>query len=215
MGEFFHFAFFPFIPLLIVPLIAGLVIWATLVQKQRTAANLQKLAVRLGLEFLPAGGWLGRPSIVGPMRGKAVQIFNYTTGSGKSRTTWSAMKAQLAAPSQLSFTLRKQGFATRIIELFGAHEITVGDAEFDKAWFVQTNQPGFMRAALIPEMRAKLMAALHAGLPGAFELNGRDVKYAEVGTFADAKRIERFAALGEVLCDLADVAEVAADQGKP
>ena len=203
---------FPLIPLLIVPAVIALVIWATVVQRRRTAANLQKLATQLGLEFFPASGWLNQyqSSVGGTLRGKTVQIFNYTTGSGKSSTTWSAMKAQLAAPSPLSFTLKKQGFTTKIAELFGAHEITVGDAEFDQAWFVQTNQPEFMRAALIPELRTKLMAALHAGLSGAFELKGGDVKYAEVGTFADAKRTERFVALAEVVCDLADVAEVAA-----
>ena len=199
------------IPVAIVLLVIALVIWAAVIQQRRTDANLQKLAAQLGLEFRPARNWLGRSSIAGTFRGKNVRIFNYVTGSGKSQTKWSAVTAALAMPSPLTFKLKKQGFSTKIAELFGAHEITVGDAEFDKVWFIQTNQPEFMRAALIPELRAKLMAVLRAGLSGAFELQGGAVKYAEVGTFFGARRASRFAALAEVACDLADVAEVAAE----
>jgi hypothetical protein len=204
------------IPLLMVPLTVGFVIWAVVVQRQRTAANLQKLAAQLGLGFVAAVGWMGRASVSGTLRGKKVDFFSYTTGSGKSSTTWAAVTAQAATTGALAFTLQKQGFSTKIAGLFGAHEITVGDGEFDAAWFVQTNQPEFLRAALIPELRAKLMAARRAGAVGKFELRGSEIKYAEVGTFAEAKRSERLAALADAVCDLAAVAEVAAEgQGRP
>jgi hypothetical protein len=200
----------PFLPLLLIPASVGLVLWLVVVQRRRMIANLQKLAPQLGLDFLPGGSWFGQPSLVGTRRGKTVQIFNYTTGSGKSRTTWSAVKAALATPSPLTFTLKKQGLGTKISELFGAKEITVGDTAFDQAWFVQTNQPEFLRAALIPELRERLLAAQRQQRSGAFELKNGAVQYAEIGSFADAKRTERFAALADLVCDLADVAEVAA-----
>lgn len=208
--------FAPFIPIvLFVFLGGGLVIWAALRQKRRAAANLQKLAARLGLEFSPGPRGRNPRRIAGARRGKTVQIFNYTTGGGDASTTWSAVTVAAAA-SPLTFTMKKRGLSTKIAGLFGAHEIAVGDAEFDKAWFVQANQPEFMRAALIPELRAKLMAALRAGLSGAFQLNGSEVSYSETGTFADAKRADRFVALTELACDLADVAEVATEtQSKP
>jgi hypothetical protein len=114
----------------------------------------------------------------------------------------------------LTFSLEKRGFVTKIEKLFGAHEAVVDDAAFAKAWFVQTNQPDFMSAALIPELRAKLMAARQAGANGNFGLKSGQVKYAEVGGFADAKLSERLAALADVMCDLADVAEVAAREFK-
>ena len=171
-----------------------------------------KRAASLGLDFLPPENWLSRPSVAGTLRGRTVQIFNYVTGGGKSSTTWSAVKAELSAPGLLTVALKRQGFATKVAELFGAHEITVDDAEFDRAWFVQTNQPEFLRAALIPELRAKLMAVLRAGMSGEFQLKGREVKYAETGTFADLKRAERFALVAEIVCDLAEVGEVAAER---
>ncbi|HZP59714.1 MAG TPA: hypothetical protein VFB27_05265 [Opitutaceae bacterium] len=203
-----------FMPFIVIPLIGGLVIWSAWIQKRKAAANLQKLAAQLGLEFLPARGWLARPSVAGTRRGKVVQIFNYTTGSGKSQTTWSAARVQLAAPGPLTFKLKKRGVASKLTALFGARDISVGDADFDRAWFVQTNQPEFLCAALLPELREKLMAARRAGASGAFELTGAEVKYAEIGSFATAKRTDRFATLIDLLGDLADVADVAAEQNQ-
>jgi hypothetical protein len=207
MGSFLAFG----IAALVVVATGGLVIWAAMAQKQRTTANLQKLAEQLGLEFVAAPGWLGRPRVTGTLRGKQADFFTYVTGSGKSSTTWAAMTVQAATAGALTFSLEKRGFVTKIEKLFGAHEAVVDDAAFAKGWFVQTNQPDFMGAALIPELRAKLMAARQAGANGKFELKSGEVKYAEVGDFSVSTRCDRFAALADVMCDLADVAEVAAE----
>jgi hypothetical protein len=111
--------------------------------------------------------------------------------------------------------LEKQGFGSKLAELLGAHEITVGDPRFDAAWFVRTNQPEFFAAALIPELRDKLMAAQAMGARGKFELKDGVVKYAEQGTFADARLAGRLATLADVVGDLADVAEVAGTNPGP
>lgn len=200
---------------LVMVAVVGLAIWAGRVQKQRATDNLQKLAAQLGLEFVAATGWTGRPCVTGTLRGKKTDFFSYVTSTGKSSTAWAAVTVQAAMAGALTFSLEKRGFVAKIEKLFGAHEAVVDDAEFAQAWFVQTNQPDFMSAALIPELRAKLMAARQAGAKGNIELKGGVVKYAEVGGFADAKLSDRFAALADLMCDLADVAEVAAEgQGK-
>jgi hypothetical protein len=201
----------PLIPLFIFPIALGLILWGAVVQRRRTAASLQKLAGLLGLPFEPATGWFGQPAVSGALRGRAVRVFNYTTGSGKSRVTWSAVTAQTTLTVLFTFTLKKRSLGTRLAELFGAHEVAVGDPEFDRAWFVQTSRPELMRAMLLPELRAKLMEVRRAGATGAFEHKDGAVKYAEVGSFALAGRAGRFPALAGVVCDLADVAEVAAE----
>jgi hypothetical protein len=179
------------------------------ISRLRTAENLQKLAGQLGLEFQPRVGPAKRPGLAGRLGGKPAEIFSYSVSNGKTSTPWIAISIQLTAASGLTFNLQKQGFRSKVLELFGAHEVTVGDPEFDAAWFVHTNRPDFFRAALIPELRAKLMTAQHSGARGAFELKGGVVKYAEVGTFAEAPRTQRFVALANLLRDLVDVAEVA------
>jgi len=50
-----------------------------------------------------------------------------------------------------------------------------------------------------------------AGSKGTIELEHAAVKYAESGYFTSAKRTGRFLALADVVCDLADIAEVAAE----
>ena len=182
-------------------------------QGKRTRERLQVLADSLGLELEPPvitlGLFYGLPRAKGLLRGKHVAFFNYTTGAGKTRKTWSAITARPSVTTSLTFSLKKQGFGTKIAGWFGAKEITVGEPVFDAAWFVQTNRPDFLRAALVPELQAKLLAAQRAGASGHFELKDGMVKYVELGSFTTA-RIARFPTLMDLTCDLADVAEVSA-----
>ena len=190
--------------------VVGGLVAAWIVSRKRITRNLQSIATQLGLEFSPAPSWFMQPRVAGPRRGRAVQIFNYSTGSGKTRRVWSAISAHPAGDGRLTFALRKRYLTTRINQIFGPRPITTGDEEFDKAWFVQTNQPEFLRAALIPELRVQLMEARRAGAKGKLELEHAVVKYSESGYFTSAKCVGRFLALADVVCDLADVAEVAA-----
>lgn len=190
--------------------LAMLSAWGAFRARRIAHERLAALAGRLGLEFVAAKTWTDLASITGTLRGKRVEFFNYTTGSGKSRKSWSALSVAPAVAGSLTFVLCKQGFLTKVRALFGAKEITVGDAAFDARWFIQTNQPDFFRAALIPELRTKLDAALAGAIKGGeIKLEAGAVRYAEQGTFS-AERCARYEALLPLLCDLADVAEVSA-----
>ena len=190
----------------------GLIGWAGARSSSQSREQARRLADALGLVLDPAQPTLGifwpSPRATGTIRGKGVKLFNYTTGSSKSRKTWSALYVTARTDGGLSFKLRKQGLGTKVMELFGAKEITVGEAAFDAAWFVQTNQPDYFRAALVGEIREKLMAALRAGATGVFQLNGGVVEYVEQGTFGNDRRRQRYELIAPLLCDLADVAEV-------
>lgn len=192
-----------------VVVVGGLIV-ALVVSRRNMTRNLQGLATQLGLEFVPTRNWFKQPSVAGTRRGRPVQIYNYYTGHGRYRKAWSAVSAHSAGDGRLTFTLRKRDFSARLTQLFSSRPISTDDAEFDQAWFVQTNEPEFLRAALIPELRAQLMEVRRAGSKGSFELALAVVKYAETGYFTSAKRTGRFAALADVVCDLADMAEVAA-----
>jgi hypothetical protein len=190
--------------------VGGLIV-ALVVSRRRMTRNLQGLAKQLGLEFVPTRNWFKQPSVAGTRRGRPMQIYNYYTGHGKYRKAWSAVSAHSAGDGRLTFKLRKKDFSARLNQLFSSRPVTTDDTEFDKAWFVQTNQPEFLRAALIPELRARLMEVRRAGSKGTIELEHAAVKYAESGYFTSAKRTGRFLALADVVCDLADIAEVAAE----
>jgi len=128
---------------------------------------------------------------------------------------WLVVLQGRKARANLQALAQRQGFTTRIMEFFGTKEITVGDAAFDAAWFVQTNQPEFLAAALVPEIRARGMAALAARAKGSFSLKDGAVRYAEQGTLASAvqlARLEQQVPLLHYLADLTDVA-AAAERG--
>ncbi len=197
----------------------GLVAWLAAKASKASHANGEALAARLGLSLEATAPWLGwfypAPRGSGRVRGKRMEFFSYTTGSGKSRKSWVALAVTPARNSGLTFALTRQGLGSRVRSLFGATEIEVGDRHFDERWFIETNQPDFFRAALLPELRAKLMELDRKGLPGSLRTENGTVKYAEPGTFQDRARCERLAALGDVLCDLADIVEVWAEHAHP
>lgn len=205
-------------PLVVVAGMFGLFVLVLRLAAKATERNwhrLHALATSLGLEMAPPavtlGFFHGELRARGTLRGKRVEIFNYSTGTGKSRTTWSAVSARPPVRTDLTFGFKKQGFGTKVAEWFGAKEITVGEPQFDTAWFVVTNQPDFLRAALVPELQVRLLAAQKAGANGHFELKDGTVRYSEIGGFNEV-RIARLPALVDLTCDLADVAEVSARQ---
>jgi hypothetical protein len=188
----------------------GLVIWIGRVQQKKALANLQALGGRLGLSVSGGQSVFGPgPAADGTQQGRQVRFWSYTTGSGKSRRNWVAAGVRPRADGGLSFELQPQGLGTKFMELFGVKEIQVGEKRFDDAWFVQTNQPEFLAAALVPEMREKLMQTIGPRTrPGSYKLEAGLVRYAEEGQFSDAELVTRLETRLPLLHDLADVAEV-------
>jgi hypothetical protein len=211
------------VPLLMIGffvLVIGLVGWAAARQTKRAADNVRRMAETLGLEFtakpLALGVFYTEATATGQLRGKRVTLFPFSTGSGKSRTQWSAVSAAVPTATSLTFHLRRQGFGTKIMELFGAREIQVGDAEFDRTRFIQTNQPEFFHEALLPELRDKNGALVRElggqGRGMEFKLEKNVVRYAQIGSFSSGDCCQRCVRAADIVCDLADVAEVSAEQ---
>lgn len=189
-----------------------LIIWLARKSHQRALRQLAALGGRLGLtlretkkRFALSERWLE-----GVPQERFVRVWSFTTGSGKSRQHWVAASVKPRRAGPLTFRLQPQGLGTKLAEIFGAKEIQVGDAKFDEAWFVRTNQPELFGAALVPEIRAKLMAARAAGAKGEFNGEGGIVRYVEQGHFSRAKTIANLEAALPALADLADVVEVLA-----
>ena len=208
-------------PLLIINLMVGfglLMIWAVAQASRRAADNVRQLAETLGLQVQTPPPVLGlfhpEPRASGQRRGKRTEIFSFTTGAGKSRVQWCALSVAPARDGGLNCSLQRQDLGTKLKELFGAREIQVGDPEFDRQWCIQTNQPEFLRAALLPELRQKItaLAAAPGGRPGRWQLEAGLVRYAEQGSFANANIAARLSLAAEIGADLAEVAEVFAGE---
>lgn len=203
-------ALLPFILFFGFLLMFGAILRFAAISARKAEENMLRLAGDLGLTAKPAPRkWIfrGFPGAEGVIRGKPVKLYNFTTGSGKSRQTWAAIAVTPAGTGGLKFKLSRQGLGTKVMELFGTKEVQVGNPQFDREWFIQTNQPEFFAAALLPEIQQKILS-----LRGKWELEAGGLVYVEQGTFADINRCARFATAVGAACDLADIAEVFARQ---
>lgn len=180
-------------------------------QQRRARAQLAGLAARFGLELRRQPAKLGfepPPTVEGRHRNRTVRFFNYSTGTGKSRTTWSAVAAAVGGTGGFTLELSPKNFVTRIATTFGMQDIRVGDPAFDPAFVVKSNDPAYAVAALLPEIRARLLAERRNGAAGHLTVKAGEVRYAEVGFFDQEARVARLADMLGVACDLAEVAEV-------
>ncbi len=184
----------------------GLMVW----NGKRTVALLAVVAQRLGLNLVEQRSWgqLTGAELHGSIGGRAVRFRQYTTGRGKARNSWVAVGLRTRQDGGFTFGFSRQGIVSRLAELSGAKEITVGDRVFDDAWFVETNQPESLTAALVPEIRARLMAVHDTSRWGSFRLADGEVAYVESGGFSNQEQMARLESALPVLQDLADVAEV-------
>lgn len=199
-----------FLFLMVVVAMVALAFWLMVWNGKRTVANLAVVAQRLGLNLVEKRfcRLLTGAELHGAIGGRAVRFWQYTTGQGKSRNTWVAVGLRPRQDGGLTFGLSRQGITSGLAELFGAKEITLGDKVFDDAWFIETNQPEFLAAALVPEIRARLMAVHGTSHWGSFRLVNGEVVYVESGGFSGVEQMARLEAALPVLLDLADVAEV-------
>jgi hypothetical protein len=201
----------PFVMLFLFVGVFALVIGLARRQQRRGRANLAKLAQELGLPapIVPQGFWAALKAIElgGNHRGRLLRIYNYTTGSGKNRTTWCALALSVSNPSKLTLGVSRENVFTRVGRVFGVDDVATGDKAFDEQFYVKSNDPAYVRAALLPEIRERIAAVAKDGARGTISVDGNEIKYSEVGTFASDKVCGRFPSLVEVAVLLAEVVE--------
>jgi len=186
------------------------IIYYSIKAQRKMIARVTAFAERRGFVLVPGARKMDSPRITGMVRGKQVEFFSYSTGSGKSRTHWVAVSVAPAVGVALTFRITRQGFVSKLQSLFGAKEITVGEKAFDDRWFIETNKPEFFRAALLPEVREKIEAAATAARKHVnieFKLENGLVRYAEIGVFSE-ETLMRYEAMLPLLWELADLAEL-------
>ena len=181
-------------------------------QQEKAMANLTAMANSLGLDLVVSEkrALFGSspPRLNGVLRGRAVQVYSYTTGSGKSRQVWCALSAAVDDSSGLTLRISGENVLTRIGRTFGARELVVGDEAFDSRFWIKTNDPDYMRVALLPEVRSRFLENWNAGATGSISVENGEVKYVEQGFFSDAKRCDRFVAMAGLVCDIGEIVEV-------
>lgn len=175
-------------------------------RSHRARRNASDLAQHLGLTLEPAQPVLGwfypPPKMRGFLRERAASLWTYSRRSGKSRQTWTAISVTAKAHRNLTFNIAPQGLLSSVQGLFGVKEIKVGDPTFDNRWFIVTNAPAFLQAALIPEIREKFLT-----LPGTLRCENGTVTYTERGHLSSEEKCTRFAKAAALASAMVDVVE--------
>lgn len=191
--------------------VVALAVTLGLRQQRKAMAQLGAVAARLGLELRRQPSKFGfepTPTVEGRHRNRGVRFFSYTTGSGKSRTSWIAVAAAVNGGAGFTLDLYPENFIYRIATALGMQDIKINDPVFDPAFIVRSNDPAYAAAALLPEIRARLLEERQRGAHGHLSVKEGEVRYAEIGSFSEQDRVDRLARMLEPACDLAEVAEV-------
>jgi hypothetical protein len=178
----------------------------------------QWLAERFGLQiaggepYFPKIRWLGflkKPiRLEGTYRNSLLKVYHYTVSTGNSSTTYATARLVGANPKGLAFRVSREGVLTRLGKSLGMQDIETGDPRFDKLFVLKSNDPAFIKSALLPEIRGQLCDVWDKhDARGAIALQGEELFYQEVGTIRNEKTRERFAALIDAMVPLHGIVE--------
>ena len=179
------------------------------------------LAQQIGGEFTPGEGWTGRSRVDAQVGQWVVTLDTFVVSTGKSTITFTRMRAPFVNRDGFRFTITRAGVFSPVARVLGFQDVEVGDAAFDKAFVVKSNDEPRVRTFLAdPDLRARL--ALQPSLTlsvlddegwfGAKFPEGVDeLKFHTVGVIKDLVRLQQlfelFAATLHRLCHIGSAYE--------
>jgi hypothetical protein len=201
-------------------LAVGLIVYFSIEQaKKRRAAMLAWAAGRgwtlVGDASHLVGRWRGAPfgmgrarrvtnAATGTFAGRPGITFDYqyTTGSGKNRTTHHYHVTVLSMPAALPhLQLTPESFGTAIAKMFGGEDIEFESEQFNQMWRVQSSVPRFAYDVVHPRLMERL---LYPDARGPMRIEGTDLVSWRSG-MQDPRWIDgRLALLNDVIGSVPD-----------
>ena len=185
------------IVILILPWI-GVIIYK-LTKKSRSLKYYRKLKEKYELTEKANGKNI--PVFEGVYRSRTVNIENKEYGAKKKLSTQLTVRCE--NPADFEITLVKRSRANNSV--YSADSSPVDDEEFDKLFFVHTNNPERVKKLFDFNTRFKLQQVNDLGFNGIISLTGNEFTYTEPGTLNSDTAVMRFELVLHELCDLADV----------
>ena len=180
----------------------------------RRNGRMRDIAGRLGLDysedpppfkFLPPD-----PVVAGTYSGRQAKIYSFSRGSGRNRTHWVATRLLCPGAGSLELTIRTQHAALfeKIAGAFGYKDIVIGDPVFDSRLVINGNDEDYIKAALIPEVRTRILEFWPRASGSKIIVRAGEVVFEEQGSFYREKSLAHLEKACPVLSDLAAIAEV-------
>jgi len=185
-------------------------------QATRNNANWKWLAERMGLQVeggqqvYPTVNWLAfltTPVVLsGQYRGHTMRLYVVWEGSGRSRTRHYI--AQITGPNARGLRFecaRPQGFFSR--NRMKLAEVKTGNSAFDGACQTWSNDPAFLKVALLPELQNRVQELWKGRKSVAgFRLDGEALLYDCVEPELSDTLREDLVKAADILCELRGIA---------
>ena len=145
----------------------------------------EQAAERLGLRY-ERGSLFKSGSLRGQVDGFSVVVDTFTRGSGQHSSTYTRYRVRY--PSlELGLELSRQGALSGVAKFFGAQDIDVGQASFDRNVTVKGRRPAEVRDFLTPERRVRVQRALSAD--SSCKIDDTQIQCVRSGTESQTERI--------------------------
>jgi hypothetical protein len=124
-------------------LIIGVVIYVIVRSGKAINEGWGEVARRTGLAFKPAKTFTS-PELSGSIDGRPVRVYTYSVGSGRNRTTYTAVDVTVNNPANSSFEVTPSGtLGNWLGRMVKAQDVQIGNAEFDERYVIKSDPPDF------------------------------------------------------------------------
>ncbi len=197
--------------LLLVFLLVPLVPWVgAQLRRSRVTEVMHELAPALRLRIRRRhwlAAFLGRaPLMVGERDGRELELTQIRRTTGRRSRNFVRLKMTSGrASSSLRFRVSPEGWESTFKQLIRIEKVKTGDPIFDLEWWVDSNRPDFMAAALVAEVREHIRTT---GAEGRFCYREGELRFESPGSIRSVAQLGRLRAICEAAHALMTVAEV-------
>jgi hypothetical protein len=139
-----------------VAIVVGLVV--SFRRKERPSEAARRLAFRLGGTF-EDGGLFGEPQVKLTLGGRPAWIEYFRGDLNNFKASWTRVVVGMRGVSPGSLHILQEGFGQSFLKVFGAQDITVGDADFDARYVIRATPESLALRVFRPEQRHQVIAS--------------------------------------------------------
>jgi hypothetical protein len=133
-------------------------------RKRRRAIWTQVATELGGTHQLPTKWWRGDENITAIVHGVSVKLDVYVVSTGKSSQTYTRVVARHAHGPVPKMKVSKQGFFAKIGKAIGMQDVPTGDAVFDEAFVMKTDNVAVARRLWSDDARMRMLPLRDAWL---------------------------------------------------
>ncbi|HEY9153272.1 MAG TPA: hypothetical protein VIN60_10335 [Anaerolineales bacterium] len=163
-----------------------LVIVVSQMRRQQLDTAWRQFASEIGAEFIE-GGLFRSSKVQAQFKNWMIVLDTYSVSSGDSSETYTRIKTSIQDKDGFWFTIFRTGLVAKLDKALGAQDIEIGDAEFDGAFTVRSNNESKVRA-LFSNLKIRQMIQMQKSITIAIRKN--ELRLETRGVIKDVERLK-------------------------